>query len=421
MSSVNFLQKLLDGVTVEWLPLGNLAEIYGGLTGKSKSDFEQGNANYITYKNIFSNIEINPDIFEKVKISPSEKQHKVQYGDILFTGSSEIANEAGISSAVTTNFDEEVYLNSFSFGVRFKSNVNITPEFSKYLFRCSFMRSEISRTASGVTRFNISKERFKKILIPVLCPDNPKKSLEIQAEIVRILDAMTAHTAELTAELTARKKQYNYYRDKLLSFEDGEVEWQRLIDACDYVDYRGKTPVKTEKGVFLVTAKNIRMGYIDYAASEEFVSKEDYSVVMRRGLPKNGDILITTEAPCGFVAQVDRENIALAQRVIKYRSKNKKLSNNFIKHYLISSHFQNKLMNAATGSTVKGIKGSKLHQLTIPIPSEDEQARIVTILDKFDALTTSITEGLPREIELRQKQYAYYRDLLLSFPQAQAA
>ncbi len=365
MSSVNFLQKLLDGVTVEWLPLGNLAEIYGGLTGKSKSDFEQGNANYITYKNIFSNIEINPDIFEKVKISPSEKQHKVQYGDILFTGSSEIANEAGISSAVTTNFDEEVYLNSFSFGVRFKSNVNITPEFSKYLFRCSFMRSEISRTASGVTRFNISKERFKKILIPVLCPDNPKKSLEIQAEIVRILDAMTAHTAELTAELTARKKQYNYYRDKLLSFEDGEVEWQRLIDACDYVDYRGKTPVKTEKGVFLVTAKNIRMGYIDYAASEEFVSKEDYSVVMRRGLPKNGDILITTEAPCGFVAQVDRENIALAQRVIKYRSKNKKLSNNFIKHYLISSHFQNKLMNAATGSTVKGIKGSKLHQLTI--------------------------------------------------------
>ena len=421
MSSVNFLEKLLDGVTVEWLPLSNLAEIYGGLTGKSKSDFEQGNANYITYKNIFSNIEINPDIFEKVKISPSEKQHKVQYGDILFTGSSEIANEAGISSAVTTNFDEEVYLNSFSFGVRFKSNVNITPEFSKYLFRCSFMRSEISRTASGVTRFNISKERFKKILIPVLCPDNPKKSLEIQAEIVRILDAMTAHTAELTAELTARKKQYNYYRDKLLSFEDGEVEWQRLIDACDYVDYRGKTPVKTEKGVFLVTAKNIRMGYIDYAASEEFVSKEDYSVVMRRGLPKNGDILITTEAPCGFVAQVDRENIALAQRVIKYRSKNKKLSNNFIKHYLISSHFQNKLMNAATGSTVKGIKGSKLHQLTIPIPSEDEQARIVTILDKFDALTTSITEGLPREIELRQKQYAYYRDKLLSFPAAQAA
>ena len=79
MSNLNFLEKLLDEVEVEWIPLGNLAEIYGGLIGKSKLDFEQGNANYITYKNIFSNIEINSDIFEKVKISPLEKQNKVQY------------------------------------------------------------------------------------------------------------------------------------------------------------------------------------------------------------------------------------------------------------------------------------------------------------------------------------------------------
>ena len=160
------------------------------------------------------------------------------------------------------------------------------------------------------------------------------------------------------------------------------------------------------------------MGYIDYEASQEFIDENDYSLVMRRGIPKLGDVLITTEAPCGFVAQVDRENIALAQRVIKYRSKDSRLSNSFLKHYLLGGHFQKKLHSAATGSTVKGIKGSKLHQLTIPIPSEDEQARIVAILDKFDALTNSITEGLPREIELRQKQYEYYRDLLLSFPKS---
>jgi type I restriction enzyme S subunit len=243
--------------------------------------------------------------------------------------------------------------------------------------------------------------------------------LEIQTEIVRILDTFT--------ELTARKKQYTYYRDQLLSFEDGttkdtkntkgfEVEWKTLGAVCDYVDYRGKTPKKTTEGVFLVTAKNIRMGYIDYKTSQEFISADDYSVVMRRGLPEIGDVLITTEAPCGFVAQVDREDIALAQRVIKYRSKNKLLLNSFLKHYLKGCQFQVKLQNAATGSTVKGIKGSKLHKLTIPIPPHTEQDRIVSILDKFDALTTSITEGLPREIELRQKQYEYYRDMLLSFP-----
>lgn len=238
----------------------------------------------------------------------------------------------------------------------------------------------------------------------------------IQTEIVRILDAFTALTTELTTELTARKKQYNYYRDQLLDFKDGEVEWKTLREACDYVDYRGKTPTKTPNGIFLVTAKNIRMGYIDYQSSKEFISENDYALVMRRGFPKLGDVLITTEAPCGFVAQVDRENIALAQRVIKYRSKDDRLSNSFLKHYLLGSPFQNKLHKTATGSTVKGIKGSKLHQLKIPIPRIEEQARIVSILDKFDALTNSISEGLPREIELRRKQYEYYRDLLLSFP-----
>ena len=127
------------------------------------------------------------------------------------------------------------------------------------------------------------------------------------------------------------------YMEKLL---DGvEVEWKSLGEVCDYVDYRGKTPKKTTEGVFLVTAKNIRMGYIDYKTSQEFISADDYNLVMRRGLPEIGDVLITTEAPCGFVAQVDREDIALAQRVIKYRSKNKLLLNSFLKHYLKGCQF----------------------------------------------------------------------------------
>ena len=158
------------------------------------------------------------------------------------------------------------------------------------------------------------------------------------------------------------------------------------------------------------------MGYVDYETSQEFVSKENYDLVMRRGLPEAGDVLITTEAPCGHVAQVDRKNIALAQRVIKYRAKDAGLNNSFLKHYLIGTEFQRKLNQAATGSTVKGVKGSNLHKLTIPIPPISKQARIVGILDKFDTLTHSISEGLPKEIELRQKQYEYYRDLLLNFP-----
>ena len=422
MSSVNFLEKLLDGVEVEWLSLGNLAEIYGGLTGKSKSDFEQGNANYITYKNIFSYIEINPDVFEKVKISPSEKQHKVQYGDILFTGSSEIANEAGISSAVTTKFDEEVYLNSFSFGVRFKSNANITPEFAKYLFRCSFMRLEISKTASGVTRFNISKERFKKILIPVLCPENPKKSLEIQAEIVRILDAMTAHTAELTAELTARKKQYNYYRDKLLSFED-DVNELPLSDICTSIaDGDHQAPPQTNKGISFVTISNISdNGFIDFLKTK-YVPNDYYNNLASKRKPQVGDVLYTVVGSIGIPVFIDFEKEFTFQRHIAIlRFKPELVNPKYAFHFMRSSKFFNKANSVAMGAAQKTITLGTLGKLKISLPSLDRQNKVVAILDKFDSLANSITEGLPREIELRQKQYAYYRDLLLSFPQVQAA
>ena len=210
-----YIAKLLNGEKVQWKPLGEISSMYGGLTGKNKTDFEEGNASYITYKNIFDNIEIDFSKLEKVKISSSEKQNKVKYGDILFTGSSETAEEAGMSSTITINIEEDIYLNSFSFGVRFDEDVELLPEFTKYLFRSYFMRKSISKTASGVTRFNISKERFKKIPIPI-------PPLSVQQEIVRILDKFTQLEAELEAELDCRKRQYEYYRNALLSFDDLE-------------------------------------------------------------------------------------------------------------------------------------------------------------------------------------------------------
>jgi type I restriction enzyme S subunit len=142
MGQMSFLEKLLNGAEVEWKVLGEVSEIYGGLTGKNKQDFENGNATYIPYKNIFDNIEIKMDKLESVKVAGSEKQHTVKYGDVLFTGSSERADEAGMSSAVTEKIENSIYLNSFSFGVRFNENITLAPEFLKYLFRSHFMRAK---------------------------------------------------------------------------------------------------------------------------------------------------------------------------------------------------------------------------------------------------------------------------------------
>jgi type I restriction enzyme S subunit len=270
------------------------------------------------------------------------------------------------------------------------------------------------------SQHNINANIIKNYKLPV-------PPLEVQREIVRILDNFTFLTTELAAELAARQKQYEYYRDLLLTFKSNEstilnelelsgaIRWMKLGELCDYVDYRGKTPKKVDQGIFLVTAKNVRMGFIDYEKSKEYISKDDYLEVMRRGLPKIGDLLITTEAPCGNVALVDREDIALAQRIIKYRPKRENVNRNFLKHYLLSKEFQDVLQKNATGGIVKGIKGSKLHELNVPVPPLEVQQRIVGILDRFDTLCNDISSGLPAEIEMRQKQYEYYRDKLLTF------
>ena len=213
MTKLDNLIKELCPDGVEYKTLGELGEFYGGLTGKSKNDFVDGNAKFITYMNVYKNLKLNLDVSEKVKIAPNENQRTIEYGDVLFTGSSETPDECGISSVLADRTDEQLYLNSFCICYRFNNKELFHPEFSKYLFRSDNLRKQIVKTASGVTRFNVSKEKMRKVVVPIV-------PLPVQEEIVRILDKFTSLTAELTAELTARRKQYEYYRDKLLMFKE---------------------------------------------------------------------------------------------------------------------------------------------------------------------------------------------------------
>ena len=175
-----------------------------------------------------------------------------------------------------------------------------------------------------------------------------------------------------------------------IRFKGFTKDWEqrKLIDVCDYVDYRGKTPTKTDSGVFLVTAKNVKDGYIDYGVSQEYISEDDYEEVMHRGKPEIGDVLITTEAPCGNVAQVNRADIALAQRIIKYRGQSNIVDNTYLKYYLLSPEFQNILNAKSSGGTVKGIKGSILHQQEIKYPKYEEQFKIGSYFNNLDHLIT---------------------------------
>ena len=217
---LNFSQCPPLNVNIEWRTLGEIAELYSGLSGKTKEHFQKGNAPYVTYKNIFDNLAVDSSILEMVSIGADERQHAVKYGDVLITGSSENIEEVGMSSVVTFHPEKEIYLNSFSFGIRFHSAVQLSPEFTKYLFRSELLRKQIMKTASGVTRFNVSKKKFLGITLPI-------PPLSEQRRIVDILDrfdTLTNSISEgLTKEIALRRKQYAYYRDALLSFPRPEV------------------------------------------------------------------------------------------------------------------------------------------------------------------------------------------------------
>ena len=148
------------------------------------------------------------------------------------------------------------------------------------------------------------------------------------------------------------------------------------------IDYRGKTPKKTDSGIPLITAKIVKNGRI--LEPNEFISPQDYESWMRRGLPKPGDVVITTEAPMGEVAQLDERKVALAQRLITLRGKKGMLHNNFLRFVLQSPNVENELKKRESGTTVTGIKQKELRKALLPIPPYDEQIKLSEILISLD-------------------------------------
>ncbi|HEI6965784.1 TPA: restriction endonuclease subunit S [Yersinia enterocolitica] len=155
---------------------------------------------------------------------------------------------------------------------------------------------------------------------------------------------------------------------------------EECLDAL--IDYRGKTPKKVSSGVPLITAKVVKSGRIELP--NEFISEEDYATWMTRGYPEVGDIVLTTEAPLGEVAQIKYLPVALAQRIVTLRGKKGILDNNYLLYLLQSSQMQDKLIGRSTGTTVVGIKQSELRKVEVTLPPVEEQHAIAHILSTLD-------------------------------------
>lgn len=406
------LDELLQGVDVEWKSLGEISEIYGGLKGKNKSDFTDGNAKYVTYKNIYNNIEVDFDTLEMVKVSQDENQYEVKYGDVLFTGSSENASEAGISSAITFKSDAKVYLNSFSFGLRFNSEIKLLPEFTKYLFRSKSIRDEIIKTASGVTRYNVSKKRFIKIQIPI-------PPIEIQQEIVRVLDDLTSLTNQLTTELETerqnRKKQFEFFREQLFNNKSDNESW-KILEEIIIKTYSGSTPragdVQYYNNGTIPWLRTQEVRFCEILDTEIKITELAVEKTGAKWIPINCVIIAISGATAGRSA-INKIPLTTNQHCLCLEINSDKALYKYVYHW-IKFNYENikSLGRGARGD----LNSSIIKNFKIPIPSLEEQERIVKLLDQFDATHTAIEEEITKEIKLRTQQYEYYREKLLSFP-----
>ncbi len=407
MSNLSFMEKLLEGVEVKWTDLGAVSEIYDGTHQTPKyTDTGIPFVSVQNIKNLYGTEKfISAEDFEKYKYKPRKN-------DLFMTRIGDVG-----TCAVVENDEPLAYYVTLAL-IRV-SQETVLPKFIKYFIESGFGKVELyKRTLIHAVPMKINLGEIGKIVIPIPCPENPKKSLGIQAEIVRILDAFTAHTAELTAELTARKKQYNYYRDKLLSFEEGDVEWKTLPEmALDFGRGKSKHRPRNDEKLYGGDIPFIQTGDIRNASHIIMQYSQTYSELGLRQskLWPKGALCITIAANIAETSILGFD-ACFPDSVIGFVADPKKTSAGYVE-YLLQS-IKNKLEEKGKekSSAQSNINLATFEQLKLPFPSIAEQARIVAILDQFDTLISSITEGLPREIELRQKQYEHYRDLLLSFP-----
>lgn len=391
---------------VEWKTISSLGDYFGGLTGKSKKDFENGNAKFITYMNVFANPSLDTSTVGMVHINEGEKQNKVQKGDILFSGSSETPDEAGMSCVVTDDLEGDFYMNSFCFGLRLHSPEQFNLHYLKHMLRSYSVRKAISKTASGVTRYNISKARFGKVLIPV-------PSLSEQNRIVSILDTFTASIDNLKQQIEQRKKQYEHYRDQLLNFEgkDG-IQWPTIKELFN--TRNGYTP-STKNDDFWIDGTIPWFKMEDIRENGHILNDSNLhitpSAIKGKGLFKANSIILATSATIGEHALITVEHLSNQRFTNLYpnRTYENKVNMKFVYYYMYLIDEWCKSHTHQGGFASVDMEG--LYKLNFPIPSMSEQNRIVAILDKFE---DSIS-NLEQQLEQRQKQYEYYRNKLLTF------
>lgn len=386
------LDELLQGVDVEWLPLGDVCKIIGriGYRGYTKKDIVENKDGAIALSP--SNI-INDKInYEKLTFINWDKYYEspeimIHNGDIIFCKTASVGKTAYV--------EDLPYLATLNPQLVVFKEIKCLSKFLSYCLKTENFKISLNKIIGLGSVPSISQKDLSKLKIPIPCPDNPEKSLEIQQEIVRVLDELTSLTNQLTTELETerqnRKKQFEFFREQLFRFEEGELDLVKLGDLCKIAS--GKNKDKSDNGKYILYGSTGIIGKTD-------VKKFDSERIL----------VARVGANAGFVYIADGEyDVSDNALVIE---KSEKVLTKFLYYFL----FNMNLNQFAKGAGQPLITGTFLKNIYISIPSQEEQECIVKLLDQFDATHTAIEEEITKEIKLRTQQYEYYREKLLSFP-----
>jgi type I restriction enzyme S subunit len=245
----------------------------------------------------------------------------------------------------------------------------------------------------------------------------PVPPLEVQFAIARILDTFTQLEAELEAELEARRQQYQYYRDSLLTFTERErVRWTTLSDVCTKVS-SGSTPLATRPDFYggkIPWLRTQEVQFRDIYDTELHITDAGFENSATRWIPENCVIVAISGATRGRLA-INKIPLTTNQHCCNLEIDANQANYRFVFHWLASQHYE---LRALGQGAREDLNIGMIKRFLLPLPSLDEQVRIVGILDKFDALVNDLSIGLPAELAARRQQYEYYRDRLLSFDEA---
>ena len=390
MSKLQELIRELCPDGVEYKKLGDCIEIYTGIQFNKRDMSEVG-----TYPVL--NGGMNPSGF-------TEKYNEEK--DTI------TVSQGGASAGYVNWMDCKFWAGAHCFVVKPNNDV-LNNRYLYFLLKNSEQILMQAKHGAGIPGLN--RDKVKNLIMPV-------PPLEIQEEIVRILDRFAEYAAELQAELQARKEQYEYYRNKLLTFAKigggtQSVTWMKMSEIGTFI--RGKRFVRTDiinDGIPCIHYGDIYTYYGLYATQSKGSLKNELASKMRYA-QKNDVVIVAAgenKEDIGIgLAWIGDEPAAVHDACFIFRSD---LYPQYVSHYLRSDYYHKQIVKYVSEGKICSISAKGLGNAIIPIPPYEEQVRIATLLNKFDTLVGNLTEGLPAEIAAVQEQYEYYRNKLLSFP-----